>query len=48
MQINKEESFRFISDMYLHASIYLDRKFHRANLFIKNNNAVQKSDLLDY
>lgn len=45
---NKQDSFDFIKKVYNNASIYLDRKFNRANLFLNNNNAVQKSDLLDY
>lgn len=39
---------KIIPKIYSNASIYLNRKFKRAELFIKNNNAVQKSDLLDY
>lgn len=45
---NAQDSFNFIEKIYNNASIYLDRKFNRANLFLNNNNAVQKSDLLDY
>lgn len=45
---NVQDSFNFIKEIYNNASIYLDRKFNRANLFLNNNNAVQKSDLLDY
>ena len=45
---NAQDSFDFIEKIYNNASIYLDRKFNRANLFLNSNNAVQKSDLLDY
>lgn len=48
IRFNVKDSFNFIKTVYNNASIYLDRKFNRANLFLNNNNAVQKSDLLDY
>ena len=48
INFNTEDSFNFIKTMYNNATIYLDRKFNRANLFLNNNNAVQRSDLLDY
>jgi hypothetical protein len=48
IRFNVKDSFNFIKTVYNNASIYLDRKFNRANLFLNNNNAVQRSDLLDY
>lgn len=45
---NTQDSFNFVKKIYNNASIYLDRKFNRANLFLNSNNAVRKSDLSDY
>ena len=48
LEYSSTKSFEIIKKLYLNSKIHLNRKYNRAMIFIKNNNAVKESDLPDY